>query len=234
MKYSRAFLLMILVAAMFATTGCKHAVTFERHVPYQAPDYYDAPLIVVVPNDIDEVQYSARLGLFPEPKSFKIFYGQALKEETAARFARMYNRIVIIDEMMYEEATDPVTASIQGTELNMGTYDYEFDSASEIDADLLKILQSPDGYLLRYRSIDFYMEDKKTILSVNAEFTDRFTGQTLFEGRISGAGDSIIEYNAIGNLKQELKRSTIGACTAVLVRLSRTMVDGIEGPQYRG
>lgn len=230
--------LMMLFLAI-TTTGCKHAVTFERHAPYQAAESYSAPLIIVIPDGLEEENYSIRLGLFPEPKAFRVFYGQALKEETAARFARMYDRIIVIDDMMYEEAMDPVRRldDLDGLALDFGLGEQEWNSSAiehEMDADLLKILQDRDGYLLRYRDVEFLMEERRPILSTYVVFTDRFTGQVLYQGRMTGAGTPVREYRSIDNLKKELKRTTVAACTSLLIRLSRNMVAGIEEPDPQG
>ena len=225
-----------LLAVVLMTSGCKHAVTFQRHAPYQSAHTYKAPLIVLIPDDIDELSYSVKFGMFPEPKSFKVFYGQALKEETAARFAHMYSRVVFVDEMMYEAAMDPVLDlnGIVNDDLGMQGVSVPDDLAEEeIDADLLKILRAREGYSLRYKAIDYSMSDDMAMIAVNAVFTDRFTDQVLFEGRLSGTGHPVRSYNAIGNLTEELKRSTVGACGAALIRLSRNMVEGIEGAENR-
>lgn len=230
--------LLVFLAATMAACAAK-SVRFDRHAPYHAPVSYDDPLVIVVPDAIETETFAVTLpGGFMKRK-FDVYYGEALRYEAHARFAKTFSDVAIIEETAFEDAMNgDGIGTVLDRQSGLDAVGLEDPAETERDEEqqildeinfVPEYVSREDGYLLRFHDVKYGFSDGRSMLLMAVTFEDRFLGEILIEGRIRGYGSSVSGAESSDLVVYRLNESVISAYSETLNRLRDQMVDAIEG-----
>ncbi len=201
--------LMLLMAAMLLS-GCKTPVRFAPHAAYSSSYRFPAPLVIVHPDDIDELEMTVNMSEIFEAKRFRVFYGEALKYETVARFGNMFSGVFLSSEKNFFQLN---------TEEGKKTADLY---------SLPESLMDDKGYLLRFSNVRFSFEDDRPFYLVDVSFTNRETGVELFAGTMRGRGTKMNKRMDKKFMTEEIQRVVVTATTSLLNPLGERVRRAIQ------
>jgi hypothetical protein len=202
-------MLLVLLAAVM-TSACQTPVRFAPHAPYSASQRFDAPLVIVLPDDIDKVTQTVNMSEMFEAKRFKVFYGEGLKYETVAKLGGMFQGVFLTSE---------------------GTFDRLNTEEGKKTADLYSLPESlleDQGYLLRMSNVRFSFADDRPFFLVDVSFTNRKTGAELFKGTMRGRGTTLKKRMDKKFMSEEIRNVLVTATTSLLNPLAERMRRAIE------
>lgn len=225
--------MVMLFLTMVLATSCVNAVKFEQHSPYQVKAKIDKPLLLVVPDSTDVNFFPASTGKFLTRKKYNIYYAQAIKHETVARFQNMFSAINVVTESQFDE--------IQGIEPEVKAGNADEEKVEELDefeaeqAELIKeidflptIVHEQNGYVLHYKRILFTMRDLKPTYMVELEFWNRETGQVLLDGKLRASGQVTERREDQKLMNEQLVVSVTSACTNLLLNLRDNVAEVLK------
>lgn len=236
--------LMMGAAVLFAAvafSGCARKVDFAGHGAYPSKTRYPDTLVIVVPDDLDTLKYRVRIGGWPVPRKFDVYYGQALRHEAQARFSGMFSEVAIIGETTFAEATRQQSGIAREFFLNEEEKaEAEKKSEKEMETEkfdlefLPEFIREERGYLLYIREPRYRFEEARSLVLMDVEFRDRFLDQMLTQGRIRGRGANVSPRESDALIRTGLRESASTAFSEALRRVREQMIATIEDPSVIG
>lgn len=236
------YLVPVLLLAAFVFTGCgPNRITFDSHSPYRSPVRVESPLVIVIPDDIDEQKERVNMKTFLFFRDrFDVYYGQSLRVEAAARFYNMFDDIVLLNETVYNElrisdglAPIRLTERDPIEEAEADRRDRERERSPEAQAreqrrrELLDFVpqfaREASGYVLILERPRYVFHNGRSILMVQASLRDRFTDEVLMQGVMRGQGTRITPRRTAGMREYELHKSVVSA-NAILYNNMRNRI----------
>lgn len=231
----------VAVVAAVVFSGCARKVDFAGHGAYPSKTRYPDTLVIVVPDDLDTLTYRVRIGGWPVPRKFDVYYGQALRHEAQARFSEMFSEVAIIDETTFAEATRQQSGIAREFFLNEEEQKEEARmSESEVEKEkfdlefLPEFIREERGYLLYIREPRYRFEEARSLVLMDVEFRDRFLDQVLTQGRIRGRGANVSPRESDALIRTGLRESAATAFSEALRRVREQMIATIEDPSVIG
>ncbi|MBX3730716.1 MAG: hypothetical protein KF858_16190 [Candidatus Sumerlaeia bacterium] len=216
-------------------TGCSKSIGFSSHAPFPSSVSYPQPLVIVVPDDIDKEQYTVKMSGAIAPRRFRVFWGQAMRHEAHARFARMFSQVVVVSESLLEELTaappEEPLALLPGLE----PLAEQQESESSFETDFIpEFVRGNRGYLLRLSNPRYIFEQSRSHVVMDVEFRDRFLDMTLMQGKVRGRGSAVSPSDADMMMMQSLQRSARAAFSMAFQHVRDQMIAAIEDPPAVG
>lgn len=224
------FLAVLLAVTALLATGCMpNRVTFDHHQPYRSPVRIDSPLIIVVPDDLDEQKQrvNMRTVLFFRDR-FDVYYGQSLRTEGIARYGNMFSEIVLLSETVYNQLrieeglqplrlseSDPMEDEPETSRRSQREENEEAMRRRELLEFVPQFAREPTGYVLTLERPRYAFIDGRSIIAVQAGLRDRFTDEILLQGTMRGQSTRITPRQSAGLREYELHKSVISANSAL-------------------
>ncbi len=224
----RALLLAAFAFAGLFTTACTHSVHFPQHSAYSAQTSFAAPLTIVVPDDAYEVYEIAKMGTPLDRMDYRIYYGEALAAESAARFRLMFSEIAVVTETVYELAADlPLTPPEDPKERKLWQESLA-DRKESVETQPNHVFENT-GYTMRFDRMAFSFANDRPLFVAYVEVTDRATGAKIMEGRIRGSGRSVPRRQAVTLMEDDIREAVVDALTQMTLNLSRDLGEVMKG-----
>ncbi|MEQ8819212.1 MAG: hypothetical protein RLY93_03140 [Sumerlaeia bacterium] len=207
---------------------------FEPHAAYQS-NYgpYDKPLVIIVPDDRDEAFTTLRTGSqFLDPKSFQVFYIEALAVESHARFRNMFAQVAVVEQSEFLRANDLPLLNPNAPEPEPAEEESPVPGeGSEPEFPLPDFVTGDRGYVLEFRNVLFGFGGNRPRYSTEVIFVDREADELLLAGRLEATGRELSPSNNKDFIEERVRASTVTACSQLLVETRRKMAEAIEkGP----
>ncbi|MBI5153827.1 hypothetical protein HZA57_01195 [Candidatus Poribacteria bacterium] len=223
----RTLLLGLMVFSLCSCGGCTRDVHFGQHAPYSAPHRYKTPLVIVVPDGLEQDAEVIDAAFIPNPDKLRLHYGEAFKYEAIARFSGLFSDTAFVSESVLDEALAPEAAD------ESDSFAAEV-SPEEQEPSLLPVpsfVSDNRGYLLRFEELTFSMEDDRPTFVADVTLEDRFAAAELLRTRVVGRGGKPGSRATSSNATEELKKKTLEACAQMLTPLRQKVIEAIEaGP----
>lgn len=229
MIHLRPLLLCALIAAAaLSSAGCRHAVQFQPNAPYSARWRVDAPLVVIVPDEVLAGRHRELVRTTLISEKYDIFYGQALVHQLEARFRPSYSSYRLLPEGLYEmvmeDRLDEEIARLRKAKAPdaaiAALMDLDFSSAD---------IRSGEGYLMRFTRFDLLMASGRPAVFAEVEYIDRATGEAIGDWRLRGRGRaSNIGQDQRFNTER-FREATSSAISQMLLELSREIAPLHDG-----
>lgn len=230
-KRTNPLLALGLLALVILLGGCNRAVRFSTHAPYPSRFMFDAPLVIVVPDTLEDMVFERTRGRFPAVEYYDIHVGQAFRIEAQARFQRMFDGVAIVRASEYPED------GVRGDELDrffLGASGVSTSGQGQADAAPTASLgmypgfvSQPTGYLLRFHRVDFGIVDDRAVYLVTVTFSDRATGEELGTWQLRAAGREFIARATADSTAEALRKTVLSATTPVLLELQSRVANAI-------
>jgi len=239
-----ALMLAILIPALMVGTGCSRAtnVTFDTHSAYRAPDRINAPLLIVIPDELNTERTRVNIpSILWFNDKFDIYYGQALSAEADARFRNMFTDLFVVPESIYnelrkEEGLDPIVISETPVAEDDSSRSRRQNEQRLIEEERRRevldfvpwFAREPRGYVLLLQRPRYVFVEGRSILAVQATLLDRMTDEPIMEGAMRGQSPRVTPRQSKSLREIELHKSVVAASSILYTNMRERMRQSIE------
>lgn len=241
--------LLLLISCLLPAAGCITRVRFPPHAPYSPMFTRPGRVFLTFPTDLDDQVLRIRPRGMIDPARVRVYWGQALKTEARARFARVFEGGVVFYP---DEAVEPLRkeiARLRDSRVGTATTttltvqspipsspalitdeDTSSVSISEFegreadrqisDVEILAIAQNPPTVLIRFTNVEADYSDSRATVRFFAEAIDVRTGNVLLRNSYRSAGKRVLSTQSEAVLGQGLRDTTTDAFNSALIRLT--------------